>query len=376
MKILKRKQCLLFILFLSIFIPVSNVSALEITEIMYDIKGTDSGREWIEIYNNSDSSKKITEHKLIENDVSHKINSNNELQTILEVGEYAVIADNVESFLLDNPNYSSYLFESSFSLSNGGEVLKISDSSSNIIDTKTYSGDMGAKGNGLSLQYVSSEELFIEAEPTPGETNASEPFVIEEQSGDISDSDSSSDDSTHSEQVNLSLKIPTKTISVSAGRNRKTFPGIPIEFDSLYSESERNGKIKYFWNFGDGNTTKGRRVKHTYKFPGLYNVVLNAVGKTNKAVSRTEVLVLESKIEAVVNEYGIEIKNNSNSEINIGNFKIKKKKKDYLFPKDTIVSSNSSIIFSWNILGISDYSSLENKYIFYPNNTRHKITIE
>ncbi|MEK7071654.1 MAG: lamin tail domain-containing protein, partial [Patescibacteria group bacterium] len=48
--------------------------ALVINEIMYDLKnGSDDGREWIEVYNNSDASVDLSTFKFFEADTNHKI---------------------------------------------------------------------------------------------------------------------------------------------------------------------------------------------------------------------------------------------------------------------------------------------------------------
>ena len=44
-----------------------------INEIMYDLEGTDTGREWIEIYNNSNSSVDLSSYKLFEADTNHEL---------------------------------------------------------------------------------------------------------------------------------------------------------------------------------------------------------------------------------------------------------------------------------------------------------------
>jgi len=104
------------ILFVVLLIPLS-VKALVITEIMYDVPGTDTGREWIEVFNNGDSNIDPTQFKLFENSSNHVITLP-EIYTnstsYLGVGEYAVIADNPTKFIEDWPEYSGLLFDSVF----------------------------------------------------------------------------------------------------------------------------------------------------------------------------------------------------------------------------------------------------------------------
>ena len=91
-----------------------------ITEIMYDLPtpGSDSGREWIEIYNEGATDIDLTTWKFYEDGTNHGIYEG-EGGSILGPGEYAVIADNISSqgFKGDWPNYTGILFDSSFSRS-------------------------------------------------------------------------------------------------------------------------------------------------------------------------------------------------------------------------------------------------------------------
>lgn len=135
-----------------------------INEIMYDLPGTDSGREWIEVVNAGETAYDITQLKLRENKVDHLIKLVKGRQ-ILEVGDYAVIADNPEKFLIDYPNFSGNLFDSSFSLSNIGEAIAIIKGENEIYST-TYEKTWGAQGDGKSLQFI--DGAWTTGEPSPG----------------------------------------------------------------------------------------------------------------------------------------------------------------------------------------------------------------
>lgn len=140
-----------------------------ISEIMYDLKnGSDDGREWIEVYNNSDTPVDLSTYKFFEADTNHKIISVQGGENILS-GGYAVIVSNAEKFTIDNPNFSGLVFDSTFSLSNAGEVLMLKDKDLNILDQYFYSSSLGGGGDGESLQLVNGS--WLASLPTPSKEN-------------------------------------------------------------------------------------------------------------------------------------------------------------------------------------------------------------
>ncbi len=320
------------------------VHGLSITEIMYDTPSTDTGREWIEVFNDGVSDVDVVRFKLLENNVNHTITApttyTNPLSA-LAPGAYAIVADNAVKFMEDWPDFSGLLFDSAFSLTNTGETLKLVDSAGNTVDTREYSGELGAKGDGMSLQI--HEGVFIPAQPTPGATNATiaEGVTPEPAVGTVEDNGVSS----HSEQVDIVVVKEKPTVSVTAGRERIGTIHAPFLFKGTQEDNSLTGKITFLWNFGDGNVGKGRTVLHSYKHPGTYNVVLNAISGRERAVSRTEVGVVEPSVSFSVATSTIDIGNTGPFELNLGGFIINGLTKAYVFPKDTIISPKQTISF-------------------------------
>lgn len=136
-----------------------------ISEIMYDVSGSDSGREWVEIYNEG-ADADITAWKLLEGTTNHGLTAVG-AQT-LSSGSYAVIADNPTKFKTDWPSYSGLLFDSAFSLNNTGETLMLRCCGKELADkdSATYASSMGAQGDGSSLSR--SGGSFVPTDPSPG----------------------------------------------------------------------------------------------------------------------------------------------------------------------------------------------------------------
>src|SRR5262249_12463335 len=137
------------------------------TEIMYDTPGSDSGREWIELYNGGTNPVPLTQWKLFENATNHKITAVQGGNT-LAPNTYAVIADNAADFKSDWPQFSGPLFDSAFSLSNEGETIALHDASSTSIDSVSYQSSLGGAGDGNSLNRAPGTSDFVARSPTPG----------------------------------------------------------------------------------------------------------------------------------------------------------------------------------------------------------------
>ena len=169
-----RKIILIIIFFTPIFsFSFFAFANLEINEIMYDLRtGGDDGREWVEIHNNSDAPIDVSILRFSEADTNHKLKL---VQggTIIGAHDFALIVSDSIKFKVDHPAFAGTVFDSSFSLSNSGEVLALKNTQQgkdlNVIDQFVYSSSMGGAGDGKSLQKVGG--VWKSAIPTPGSEN-------------------------------------------------------------------------------------------------------------------------------------------------------------------------------------------------------------
>lgn len=150
--------------------PLSVSAQVVISEIMYDLaEGTDSGREWIEVYNVSDSTIDLTTWKVVESGKNHVIKSVFG-GAVLPPGGFAIIADNAMKFTTDHPTFSGYLFDSAFGLNNKGEIIVLSDGLGVESDSVMYTSSLGGNSTGDSLQKINlAEAALTPGIPTPGE---------------------------------------------------------------------------------------------------------------------------------------------------------------------------------------------------------------
>ena len=248
--------------------PLFLFAEVRVTEIMYDLSGSDAGREWIEVYNDSSQSIDLATWKLYEADVNHAISSSHE--SSFPPGSYAIIADNPEKFLADYPNFGGHLFDSSFSLSNSGEYLEIRDETGTTVDSIEYGPEYGAAGNELSL-HILDGELF-EAAPSPGES----PIRPENREPRVHVYENIS---VQKEALTLSpfKGEAQKHIKAYAGEDTNWITGAPITFEGSAvgtDEKELTG-ARFLWNVGDGSLKHGQKVEHVFAHPGEYVVVLD-----------------------------------------------------------------------------------------------------
>jgi hypothetical protein len=139
------------IIFPAFFFPISAFAAPYINEIFYDASGSDSGHEWIEIYNPDVTQVDLTGWRFYAAGSNHTLSATAGESLILPALSFAVIADNVDTFLTDHASFSGQLINSSFSLSNTSDTLMLRDTSLAAIDQVTYLSTWGGT-NGLSLE--------------------------------------------------------------------------------------------------------------------------------------------------------------------------------------------------------------------------------
>lgn len=332
---------------LALLLPAS-ASALVFSEVMYDPDGTDSGREWVEVYNDGPAPVDLTQIVLVEGSTRHKILAATGTPAQLPADAYAVIADKPDLLAADYPGLA-FVYDSAFSLANDGEVLRLSlASGSPDIDVASWTGDAGATG-GKSWQR--SGEAWIAASATPGEENATAEALTLETEGEIPPA--ASVPSAHAATVGLSTYEPKQALSVSAGRRRVVPPRVPITIEPAASFK---GRLSFRWSWGDGSSSRGKVGEHAYRLPGEYPVVLYVRGSDGaSAVSRTTVTVQEPALEvsSVAGKDGyVAVANRGSAELNLGGFELRRADgKRFSLAEDTIVPPGEVLRVTVDLLG-------------------------
>ncbi len=323
--------------------------SVSITEIMYDIEGSDSGREWIEIYNNTGSAVDLTKYKFLENNTLHAI-SHIEGNLALPSGSYAIIADNPANFLADNPSFSkAHLYDSSFSLSNSGEALAIKDADGNTTFEINYNVSLGAMGDGKSLQ-LNKSSTWVSALPTLGSGDAG---IVSEESNQ--DNNIETPTSTKNDFVPYQ-KNPEMLISFDVPKTAIAGSKIEAVATLFGYTGEKITVGKFTWNFGDGQTQVldyNQPVDHIYAFPGTYTISLsfryNSYLKPVK-VGRTSIKIIESPI-TIAEFYNqpfpaVKVKNIKDTEYDISGYIINTGQSMVTIPEGTYIAPKEEIVIT------------------------------
>lgn len=345
-----------FVVIFALFLfPLRSNAQVVLNEVMYDLSGTDTGREWVEIYNAGSSVADLLSWKFFENNTNHGLNSVSG-GTGLAAGGYAIIADDSVKFLLDWPSFSGILFDSAFSLNNTGETISLKDDTQTIVDEVTYQSTTGANGDSNSLQ--KSEGSWIAAAPTPGLANAtnssssSSASTIEETTVPISSGQRSSNTitvTTYYVSTPLTNVDKETKFVVGAGRDRLGSVGSPLEFKAE-ADFDHTRNIIFKWNFGDGHEGFGKVLGHTYEYSGDYVVMLNVSSPEEQAVARVNVKIIEPEIVVTLaTPERIELRNNSKYEVSLFGKALVSSGKTFVFPQDTIIKAGQNISFSANL---------------------------
>lgn len=377
------------IFFIFLILPVFAFAAagdVVISEIMYDLEGSDEGMEWIEIYNgglesvalvggtSQDGWRVYEEHGATQH--NHTLSEPYQGTMILTAGEYAVIAQNGAQFKLGYSQYGGKIFISSaFSLSNTAQTIGLKIGSGGAVwGSVSYTDMMGANGDGKSLQFQNGQ--WIAATPTPGVQNSN---YSSSGNQNNSQDNQSEGDSQNSENISSgSSSSSPQNLIADAGPNIAGVVGAEIVFDGSKSINPNGGEMSYSWNFGNGETASGKTAKYVYKYPGRYIAVLTVSSGSYQNSDQAEVLIYSAGIfisEFLPSPDGadeenewIEIANDSDSIADISDFQIGDGSGAvFKIPKNTYIASRSFLVFARKATKISLNNDEDKVVLYYPN---------
>lgn len=369
------------LLFLLLASPCFVFASVSVSEIMYDPKGSNSGRQWVELYNGGSGSVDLSGFNFYEGSVNHRAFGYSgglcQGDAAIAPGGYVIITNDscsLAKFHLDYPGYSGTVFHSALSFTGEPLVLKNGDA---MEDTPPgYDSSMGAKDDGNSLQKIAG--VWKSGIPTPGAENA-ESAPADSGSGD--DSGGASSDSqvvissgSSSSSSGSSSSFLSVSNQSSAPKSIKTkievadkiiLFGIKNYFTAKVTDSAGREVAdgKTVWNFGNGEIKEGGKILYSYQFPGDYVVFAESSWKDFKSSDSVKIKVVApalkiSKIQSGPGGF-IEIQNSSPYQTDVSFWRIISGGKYFSIPKNTFVVPQGKITLPASIAGISFGSDAE-----------------
>lgn len=200
-------------------------------------------------------------------------------------------------------------------------------------------------GRNTGKEFTAGQEIAI--------SSGASQSASETQNSNSQSYSSSGSGSNLSSQTVTRTQTPGLQLELASIPDRTASPGSPLFFQAVIKKNTtQNERLTFSWSFGDGSVGEGQLVNHTYKYPGEYALVLSAKAGDNFSVSRAKIKVLETKISVASGDGYIEISNNSDSEINLFNWKIIGGGKGFIFQPDTIIFPRSKMKVDKSLLTI------------------------
>ncbi|MSU56220.1 MAG: PKD domain-containing protein [Candidatus Taylorbacteria bacterium] len=357
-------------------VPGLVFASVAITEIMYDLPGTDTGREWVEVQNTGSTEISFLKWKLFEANTNHGLTLFQGNATTSASG-FAIIADDPTKFLTDNPSYSGTLFKSSFSLLNTGETFELKLDNVSVSQT-TYTSGAGGAGDGNSLHFANN--AWQPGVPTPGTETANPPPAPPQ----IPDVPSATTSTTVEEETSSPAPPPPANsggstwvykpqMFVSALVPQKAVAGAPVVFDAaaVGIKKEPLPNARYIWSFGDGGVAEGKKVQHTYHYPATYTVLVDASSGEWSALDKKEITIAAPELVITgIKEGGdgyIEVKNNGQSEVDLSDWLLLAGSGSFRIPRGTLIGAKKAVPFPTAITGLPADSL--STALLYPNGT-------
>ncbi len=379
--------------FLFLFIPTAFArAAIIFTEIMYDPQGTDTKHEWVEIHNEN-TTESIT---LVggSGNGSWRFNdgSNHYLSASTTYGSmtisadgYAILADDVPTFISDHPGFSGTVIGTSIDLPDTNGTAKIIDGGGNVLDSVDYSKTQGAFNDGNSLQKNSSG-IWVSAQSTPGYA------TLDSSASDINQNNSQNSTNTSTNSVNNSASstdVSNQSVSINSPQANILVPktaiaGVPIFITpSLFGVNVTlyTSKSLHF-TFGDGSERYDsfpNEFEHTFLYPGTYVVNFEYLknsyskSKTGNLYSRKIIEVFPAPVEiSKVNIDGsIEISNPGSREIDMSDWVLRSILQPeiyFIIPSGTVILPGKKIELAKSITGFS-FQNLKEIELSIPSGT-------
>lgn len=334
--------CLLFLLF-----PYIGYAEVVINEIAWMGSTASAQDEWIELFNTGADAVDLSGWKLIAVDGVPSITLSGSI-------------DREGFFLIERTDDDSVLDVSAdliapfgAGLANTGETLVLKNGSGTEVDRVEGGENWESVGGSNTTKQTAqrqSDGTWGTAEPTPRAENG---LAI-----DPGDDSSGETGTTNSTRYKPPANAYVQRVFVYAGQDHDVVVGADTHYEAFavdeLGDNIRNGT--FVWSFGDGGTAEGKVVYHAYRVPGTYIVVVRFRGHEQEWRETITITAHESHQHIGRIVYGtdgyVEIVNDDPAELDISGWRLqrgsqpfsqRKSGKQFVFPQDTYIASQSSI---------------------------------
>lgn len=341
------------IIFAVCFLPGVTHAEVLLSEIAW--MGTDEKAtgEWIELYNFSETPTDITGWIITLNDSPFIT-----LTGSLSPHGVAVLERSSDATL---PGTAFQIYTGALP-NTGPTLLQLKDTTGAVVDTANGGTDWTGIGGSNIVPKMTPQRTrsgsWVTGAPTPGGENVQQNAVIPEGEADTqSDSDTTEVTTQTTSTSNTSrggggskkvtpqeLPIPG-VLSLSLTTPTLVYVNQPVTFEVVPSGLGPTmlASLVHTWNFGDTSTSSGKKVTHTFSYPGEYVVVVaSRFGKHDAMVKRSITVVPSSFTLEKTDGGDIVVRNTSKYEVDIGGYALNGQEK-FIFPKYTFVKAGGSL---------------------------------
>ncbi|HOZ16449.1 MAG TPA: lamin tail domain-containing protein [Candidatus Portnoybacteria bacterium] len=377
---------IIVVLFLS---PKIVFGSVVINEVFYNPGETDTGLEYIVLYNNGSEPYSLNNYCLYAAGKHYIINS-----LTINPNNSTIIHWNADG---TNTSTDIYTGKSLKNMSNTSGVVSLSSSdqhtSSTIKDyirygttVKTWENDAVSAGIWTTGSFIPNvqEGKAIKLIINGVDNNLPSDWI--ETTPSVVQTEESSSTSTTTEETETP-EIPESTTNNSpptanAGDNIIGFIDQEILFDGSLSSDPDNNELAYSWNTGDGNSLDKISLTHKYAYPGTYLATLTVFDGRYYSTDTITVQIQQAQI--IINEFmpnpegkdeeeeWVEIYNGADSISDISNWQLDDMasgSKAFVFPKNTFIAPKSYLVFSRQTTKIALNNNIDSVRLLMPDGT-------
>ncbi len=380
-----RKYVLIIAFVLAIVPSLAQANGtVRINEIAWMGTKASANAEWIELFNNSDTSVSLDRWTLTTADGTPDIHfSAKDLKDSIAPHGFFLLERTHNNLLAGVTADKIY----TGSLKNSGETLTLTNASSTVIDTV-----IGGKnwctvgGNNKTKQTAQRNGTgWITATSTPRVANASVGVVALCGSTASSNTIATTTTQTTASTTSSTASSTTQTIEIPATHNNAPqFAPVPPVFLSIGNDktivagadvrfsalaTDKKGKqytsATVYWAFGDGSKAIGVSVFKNYRAPGTYAVVANAIEGLGSGEDDMIVTVHNAHILIpTISKQGITVRNDTPYRLDMSFWRLKTGTTTFAFPEHTTMLPYTSVLFPKDITKLPFASDT---VLLYPN---------